>query len=124
MRLRGFLFGVSLLAAAAAPLAAQDDLSNQALLERRLRACLAAGAPASPRDSLLTAVVALRSLCYTQINRVHALRLREVDRSFGLPKARLTASDRNRLAEARRLATRRLGHEVALAVSSFTGLAG
>ena len=93
MRLRNWLLGLSLIAATAAPLAAQDDAET---LERRLRACLAGGAPGAPSTDLLAAVVALRSLCYTQINRVEEVRLRQVDESFGLPEKRLNASDQER----------------------------
>jgi len=116
------MLGVALLATVATPLAAQDGAADQNLLERRLRACLAAGAPGAPKDSLLAAIVALRSLCYTQINRVESVRLQEVDRSFGLPEAELTITQRNELSRARELATRRLNHEIGMAVSNFTGL--
>ena len=119
--MRTFLLAISLAATAFAPLHAQDDPADKDLLERRLRACLAAGAPNAPRESLLAAVLALRSLCYTQINRVEDVRLREVDASFGLPEAQLTEADEDRLTHQRHLATRRLNHEIGMAVSSFTG---
>ena len=113
---------LALLAAAAAPLAAQGDPSDEALLERRLRACLSSGAAGAPRDSLLSAVVAVRSLCHTQIGRVLDFRLAAVDKSFGLPGARLSASRQIELDRARDAAARQLNDEVALAVSNFTGL--
>jgi len=121
--MRTFFLAISLVAAAVTPLHAQDDAADKEVLERRLRACLAAGAVNAPRESLLTAVVALRSLCYTQIGRVEDVRLREVDQRFGLPEARLTRSEEERLDRERELERRRLNHEIGMAVSSFTGLA-
>ena len=122
MILRSILLAVSLSVAAAAPLSAQDDLSDGALLERRLRACLVTGAPGAPRDSLVAAVVALRSLCYTQIRRVREFRLAEIDAGFGLPEARLSASQEAERERAHDAATRALNDEIALAVANFTGL--
>jgi hypothetical protein len=122
--LKGFVLSGLLVATVATPLCAQGGLSNEDLLERRLRACLAAGAPGAPKDSLLAAIVALRSLCYTQIRRVEEVRLQQVDRRFGLPDARLTASERDSLDRERDLARRQLAQEIAMAVSNFTGLAG
>ena len=122
MSARAILVAVSLLATATTPLFAQDASSDSGLLERRLRACLTAGAPGAPRDSLTAAVVALRSLCHTQIRRVREDRLATVDASFGLPEARLSASEQDELERARDAATRRLNDEIALAISNFTGL--
>jgi hypothetical protein len=119
---RSILLGLALLAAAAAPLAAQDDLSDEALLERRLRACLVSGSAGAPRDSLLAAVVAVRSLCYTQINRVRDFRWREIEGSYGLPDARLTLAEQDALEQARDAAERRLNDEIAQAIANFTGL--
>src|SRR5690606_25792379 len=119
---RTAILAFALLAGAAVPLAAQADSPEEALLERRLRACLTSGAAGAPRDSLLSAVVAVRSLCHTQIRRVRDLRLAVVDASFGLPDARLSASRQIELDRARDAATRQLNDEVALAVSNFTGL--
>ena len=121
--LRSFLLGLSLMATVAAPVAAQGNTANLELLEKRLRACIAGGAPGAPKDSLLAAIIAVRSLCYTQINRVKDARLHELDRSFGLPEASLTARQRNELSRERELATRRLNHEIGMAVSNATGLA-
>ena len=103
------------------PATAQDD-ANGDLLERRLGACLASGSAGAPRDSLLNAVVAVRSLCHTQIRRVQDTRLRAVDASFGLPGAKLTASQLDERDHARQNATRQLNDEIALAISNFTGL--
>ena len=114
--------GAALLAILAAPLMAQDGLSDGELLERRLRACLVSGSAGAPRDSLISAVVAVRSLCYTQIRRVREFRLAAVDEGFGLPEARLTASRPDELDRARDTATRQLNDEIALAISNFTGL--
>ena len=122
--LRSLVLSGLLIATAVTPVSAQGGLSNEELLERRLRACLANGAPGAPRDSLMAALVALRSLCHTQIKRVEAVRLQQVDQRFGLPEARLTASERNELERERDLAKRGLAHEIAMAVSNFTGLAG
>jgi hypothetical protein len=119
---RPVLLGLALLASVATPLAAQDDPSDGALLERRLRACLVSGSAGAPRDSLLSAVVAVRSLCYTQVRRVREFRLAGIDASFGLPEARLSASRQDELDRARDAATRQLNDEIALAISNFTGL--
>ena len=119
--LRTALLGISLALAAATPIVAQET-PDKAVLERRLRACLVAGSAGAPRDSLMAAILALRSLCYTQINRVEDVRLREVDESFGLPAARLSAAEQARLERERDLARRRLNHEIGMAVSNFTGL--
>ena len=120
--LRTVFLGLALLATVATPLAAEDDLSDGALLERRLRACLTTGAPGAPRESLTAAIIALRSLCYTQIRRVREFRLAPIDASFGLPGARLTASQQDKLGRARDATTRQLNDEIALAISNFTGL--
>ena len=85
MRAIPLVLAVLLAATAAVPVAAQDDAAT---LERRLRACLVSGSAGAPRDSLLNAVVAVRSLCHTQINRVRDLRLETIDGSFGLGYAR------------------------------------
>lgn len=116
--------GALLVAAVAMPLSAQGGASNEELLERRLRNCLSAGAPGAPRDSLMAAILALRSLCHTQIKRVEAVRIERVDKSFGLPEAHLSVRDRERLESERNLARRALAQEIGVAVSSFTGLAG
>jgi hypothetical protein len=122
MSARHFLLGLALLGTIATPLSAQDDSSDGALLERRLRACLTSGAAGAPRESLTAAVVALRSLCYTQIRRVREFRLAAVDGSFGLPEAQLTEDRQDELERARDLATRKLYDEIALAIAEFTGL--
>ena len=112
----------ALLSTVAAPLAAQDGLSDEDLAVRRLRACLTAGAAGASKDSLLAAVMALRSLCYAQINGLRNIRLGRVDASFGLPEARLSAGRQEDLERARDAAERRLDDEIAQAVSRFTGL--
>ena len=91
-------------------------------LTRHLRACLSAGAGGAPKDSLFSAVAALRSLCGVQIKRVRAYRLAEIDRHFGLPGAKLTPQRKDELERAHEAATRALNDEVALAISNFTGL--
>ena len=122
MIVRSLLTGLALLSMAA-PLAAQDDAADRDQLERRLRACLTSGSAGAPRDSLQAAVIAVRSLCYTQIRRLEDLRLGEVDRRFGLPEAELTAAERERWEDARTRERRALNHEIAMAISNFTGLA-
>lgn len=119
--MRSLLFGLALVVCAA-PLAALDDLPSEEQLERRLRACLVSGSAGAPTDSLLSAVVAVRSLCYTQISRLRDSRLRDIDASFGLPEARLGAVRQDELDRARDAETRRLNDEIARAISNFTGL--
>ena len=121
-QLRSLVLAVAAFATTAAPLAAQEDLQDGELLERRLRACLTTGAPGAPRESLAAAVVALRSLCHTQIRRVREFRLAALDSSFGLPAARLSASRQAERERAHDAATRQLNDEIAAAVSHFTGL--
>ena len=122
MRLRIALVGGALVAGLAVPVPAQNVASDEAALVRKLRDCLTAGAPGAPRDSLTSAVVALRSLCYTQIRRVRDVRLRAIDERFGLPEASLTQREHEELERARDLATRHLNDEIAVAVANFTGL--
>ena len=119
MRAIPLVLAVLLAATAAVPVAAQDDAAT---LERRLRACLVSGSAGAPRDSLLNAVVAVRSLCHTQINRVRDLRLETIDGSFGLPGARLSPAQQDERAQARDLETQRLNDEIARAIATFTGL--
>ena len=122
MMLRAALLGLSLLAGVAATSAAQDDLSDGALLERRLGACLTAGAAGAPRESLTSVVVALRSLCHTQIRRVREFRLQAIDESFGLPEQTLTRREQAELDRVRDRTTRALNDEIAVVVSNLTGL--
>jgi hypothetical protein len=119
--MRSLLLGAAL-AVGSAPLAAQDDPAGEAQLERRLRACLVSGSAGAPKDSLLSAVVAVRSLCHTQIIRLRDFRLRDIDARFGLPEARLSAARQDELDRARDAETRRLNDEVARAIANFTGL--
>jgi len=121
--MRPLFFGLAL-AVCTAPLAAQEEFSSEEQLERRLRACLVSGSAGAPTESLLGAVMAVRSLCHTQINRLRDLRLREVDASFGLPETRLTPARQDELDRVRDAETRRLNDEVARAISNFTGLTG
>ena len=88
----------------------------------RLRACLASGSAGAPRDSLQSAVVAVRSLCYTQIRRALQARLRVVDARFGGPAATLTPAQADARAQAREAEIRRFNDEVAAAISNFTKL--
>ena len=91
-------------------------------LTRHLRACLTSGSAGAPKDSLLSAVVAVRSLCAGQIKRLREYRHAEIDRQFGLPEAKLTPRRQDELERAHDAATRALNDEVALAISNFTGL--
>ena len=113
------LLSATLLLVPAPTFAAQADEDQ---LSRRLRACLTSGSAGAPRDSLTSAVVAVRSLCYTQIRRVREARLRAVDDSFGLPEARLSAAQQEALDQARKTATFQLNDEIARAIANFTGL--
>lgn len=118
---RPLLIGLALITVVS-PLAAQDIVANDAdQAERRLRVCLSNGAPGAPRE-LAAAVVALRSLCYTQINRVRDLRLEKVDESLRLPRIGLTPNQQIERERARDEATRKLNDEIARAISTFTGL--
>ena len=106
----------------AAPLAAQDNSPSAKQLDSRLGACLTSASAGAPRDSLLRAIVAVRSVCETQIRRVRDLRVGKVDERFGLPDAKLTASQQEALEKARDAAIRRLNDEIALTISNWTGL--
>jgi hypothetical protein len=114
------LAGLALLGAAI-PAAAQEA-SDERIAERRLRACLEGGLAGAPRDSLMAAVISVRSLCRIQIGRANDERIREIDARFGLPDTPLSDVQRAQLAKARDAATRLLNDEVVVAVSNFTGL--
>ena len=102
---------------AAAP-AVAEELDATA----RLGACLVSGSVGAPRDNLLAAVIAVRSLCHTQIGRVREERLAAVDARFGLPEAKLSPSEQNELEGARSAETRRLNDEIARVIAAQTGL--
>lgn len=119
---RALPFAFALLAAST-PVAAQVEYpSDQASLERSLRTCLTSGSAGAPRDSLTSAVIAVRSLCYTQIRRLREFRLAEVDKRFKQPETVLTPGEREEYERARDVAVRGLNDEIALAISNFTGL--
>ena len=89
-----------------------DDGISPAQAERRLNACLKAGAAGAPRTSLVEAVVALRALCGAQIGRVKDHRVAAATR--GLEG---TARD-----EAEDQAIRALNDEIARVIANLTGL--
>ena len=95
-----------------APLAAEEPLGPD-LAESRLRGCLLAGSGAVTQQDLQGAVVQVRAFCGAQINRVRELRVAAATQGLKGDEVR-EAADR---------ATRALNQEIALAVSSFTGLA-
>jgi len=105
-----------------APLAAAPAQASDPEPVVRLNACLSAGAAGAPRDSLLSAVVALRTLCYAQIKRVLKTRLEAIDARFGPPDAILTPAEADARAEARTAETRRFNDEIAVTISNLTGL--
>ena len=71
----GSAAALALLLAAAPATAEAPDATD------RLGACLVSGSAGAPRDSLLAAVVAVRSLCHTQISRVREERRARPDRT-------------------------------------------
>ncbi|MGX7896204.1 hypothetical protein [Tsuneonella sp. HG222] len=105
----------------ATPVTAQVEGQTPAELERKARICLTSGAPGAPRESLLAAVVALRTLCAPQITRLRKARLDAVDAAYP-PDERITPRQREAREDARDDAKRRLNGEIAYAVSNFTGL--
>jgi hypothetical protein len=113
-RLGAVLAGAALLLAATAALA--DDAPRN---EDRLGACLTSGSAGAPRDSLVSAIVAVRSLCYVQIERVRAERLAAVDARFPADLAPSQANERERARDAE---TRRLNDEIARVIAAHTGL--
>lgn len=119
--MRAPLLGLVLMATSA-PLAAQNIVANDTdQAEQRLRVCLSNGAAGAPRE-LAAAIVAVRSLCYNQINRVRDLRLEKVDDSLRLPRIGLTPNQQIERERARDDAERKLNDEIARAISTFTGL--
>ena len=97
---------------AGSPAAAQEEGLTHDQAERRARACLTAGSAGAPRSSLADAVVALRTLCTPQINRLRDIRVSEA--TAGLAPADAEAAERRILRE--------LNDEIVLAVANFTGL--
>ena len=90
--------------------------------EDRLGACLVSGSAGAPGDSLMSAITAVRSLCYTQIKRVRADRLEAVDARFERTGERLTREQRDERDRARDAATRQLNDEIARVIAAHTGL--
>ena len=106
-----YFLPIALAALAAAPVAADADISPD-LAESRLNGCLLAGSSAAPRTGLRDAVVSLRALCAPQIKRVAANRV-------DLATAGLSGSARK---EAENRAIRKLNDEIALVIAKYTGL--
>ncbi|MFM5949134.1 MAG: hypothetical protein ACKOPM_07885 [Novosphingobium sp.] len=112
-RLATFLAVTLALGAAAA--GANEPLTYDQAISR-LRACATAGATNAPRGSLREAVVAVRSLCHPQINRVY-------DASYERIAADNPDATADRLGELRAKARRKIDRDLAVLVSTQTGLA-
>jgi hypothetical protein len=111
-----FRWAVPLLALIAASLsgarAQTDDAVSYDLATSRLRACITAGAEGAPRDSLQSAVVAVRSLCGAQIARVRDRRVADATRGL--------TGEEAKAAETRAILA--LNDEIARTIASLTGL--
>ncbi|RJX69344.1 hypothetical protein D6858_05155 [Tsuneonella suprasediminis] len=112
---------MAMLAPVAPARAAPEQLTTAQAI-KRLDACLTSGAPAAPRSSLQAAVIALRTLCRSQIDRVLDHRYAEIDAAYGLPGAKLTQSQQADRTERRDAARKLLDREIAVAVSRYTQL--
>lgn len=110
-----------MLAPVAPARAAPEQLNRQQAI-KRLDACLSSGAAGAPRSSLQAAVIALRTLCRPQIDRVLGQRYAEIDAGFGLPGAKLTPGQQDERAKRRDNARQMLNREIAVAVSRYTQL--
>ena len=111
---------LAVLAALAAVLGPAAAWANEPLTYdqalRRLRACATSGATNNPHADLRAALVAVRSLCRPQIDRVYAqLDARTAAQNPG-------ASDR-RIAELRASSRRALDYDLARLIAAQTGLA-
>ena len=106
-----YLLPIAFAALAAAPAAAEANISPE-LAESRLNGCLLAGSTAAPRSDLREAVVSVRAFCAPQIKRVTGDR---VDAAI----AGLSGSARK---EAENRAIRKLNDEIALVIAKYTGL--
>ena len=113
MILRRFALG-GLMAALAVPALADEPVSEPLALSR-LRACVTSGAAGAPRDSLAAAVVAVRSLCHPQLTAAY----RAADRRVAAAHPRLGADELSALT---RTARRAIDYDLALLVSTQTGL--
>lgn len=78
----------------------------------RLRACITSGAAGAPRDSLHSAVVAIRSLCGAQIARVRDQRVADATRGL--------TGEEAKAAETRAILA--LNDEIARTIAAMTGL--
>ena len=90
-----------------------EDESPQALAEKRLRGCLAAGATSAPGGTLAAALASARAFCGPQINTVAGYRVEAATQGLEGEAAE----------EAKTRALRTLNNEIAYAVANFTGLA-
>ncbi|WP_233453948.1 hypothetical protein [Tsuneonella flava] len=121
------VFAIAAIAATAmlapvAPARAAPEQLTTAQTIKRLDACLTSGAPGAPRSSLQAAVIALRTLCRPQIDRVLDHRYAEIDTAYGLPGAKLTQSQQADRTKRRDAARKLLDREIAVAVSRYTQL--
>ena len=112
--------GAAALLAMAAALVASAAGANEPLsydqAVSRLRACATAGATNAPHASLRVAVIAVRSLCRPQIDRVY-------DGSDERVAADNPDASADLLDELRAKARRRIDRDLAVLVSTQTGLA-
>lgn len=108
-------FLVVTLALGAAAASANEPLTYDQAISR-LRACATAGATNAPRGSLREAVVAVRSLCRPQIDRVHDATDERIAADNPDASAEL-------LGELRTKARRKIDRDLAVLVSTQTGLA-
>jgi hypothetical protein len=108
-------FLVATLALGAASAGANEPLTYDQALSR-LRACATAGATNAPHGSLREAVVAVRSLCRPQINRVYDA----TDERIAADNPDASA---DLLGELRTKARRKIDRDLAVLVSTQTGLA-
>ncbi|MBN8502365.1 MAG: hypothetical protein J0M19_14640 [Sphingomonadales bacterium] len=103
------------LALGAVPAAANEPLTHDQAVGR-LRACATAGATHASYSSLREALIAVRSLCRPQINRVYA----GTDERVAADNPRASAD----LLDALRVkARRKIDRDLAVLVSTQTGLA-
>lgn len=108
-------FLVATFALGAAGVGANEPLTYDQAISR-LRACATVGATNAPRGSLREAMVAVRSLCHPQIGRVYAATVEHIAADNPDASAEL-------LDELRAKARRKIDRDLAVLISTQTGLA-
>ena len=88
-----FVLALSALAALTASPALAAPASDEALAEKRLRACLAAGSSTAPRTSLAAAVQSARAFCGPQIGNLAQLRIAAATRGLSRSEAEEAEDD-------------------------------